>query len=321
MVNIQKLPVLILGYNRFDKFTRCITTLEKQGIKKIYVSIDGPKNELDKEVQKKIINLCLDNRSNLEIKIKNLKKNYGCRLAPIKGITWFFKENKYGVILEDDVIISRKCIELFSILLEEYYFNENIMSISSFNEFTNKEIELIYEIPVWRSWGWACWAKKWQMHLAFSNKIKNLSIWQIYNLLPKEYRLIETAELIKACQLNLMDAWDYEFNFSHIVNKKNSLTIGGINNYVYGFDNSATHTNNIENIGIDFKLFCERNIDKSKIIKLENNIKLSTINQCGFLTSKNKNIFSFKIDLLKSFFYSFIFYLRIIKRNVLKKYY
>ena len=32
-----------------------------------------------------------------------------------------------------------------------------------------------------------------------------------------------------------MDAWDYEFNFSHIVNNK-KFTIGGINNYVYGFE-------------------------------------------------------------------------------------
>ncbi|MBO8221392.1 hypothetical protein [Prochlorococcus marinus] len=321
MINIKDLPILILGYNRFDKFSRCINTLEEQGLKNIYVSIDGPKNEFDKKVQKKIINFCLNNSLNLDIKIQNLNKNYGCRLGPINGITWFFKENKYGVILEDDVIISRKCIDLFSILLEEYYFNENIISISSFNEFTNKKIESIYEVPVWRSWGWASWAEKWQMHLKFSNRIKNLNIWQIYNLLPKEYRLIETAELIKSCQLNLMDAWDYEFNFSHIVNNKKSLTIGGINNYVYGFDNSATHTDNIKNVDIDFKLFCERNVDEFKIQKLEKNKEISTISKCGFSTSKYKNIFSLKIDLLKSLFFSFIFYLRIVKRNAFKKFY
>ena len=34
MGEIKDLPVLILGYNRFEKFTRCISTLEKQGIKK-----------------------------------------------------------------------------------------------------------------------------------------------------------------------------------------------------------------------------------------------------------------------------------------------
>ena len=320
MDNIKELPILILGYNRFDKFTRCIKTLKEKGIKKIYVSIDGPKNDFDKESQEKIINFCSNSKLGLNIKLKKLDKNYGCRLGPIKGISWFFEENKYGVIFEDDVIVSRKCLQAFLILLKKHFFNENIMSISSFNEFTSKRVESIYEIPVWRSWGWATWANKWKMHLEFSNSIKDFNIWEIYNLLPKEFRLIETAELLKSCQLNLMDAWDYEFNFSHIVNKKKSLTIGGINNYVYGFDDSATHTKNIENIEIDFKLFCEREIDTSKIIKLKMIDEIFTLRKCGFSVSKKKNIFSSTIDFSKSRIYSLIFYLRIIKRILYKNF-
>ena len=111
-------------------------------------------------------------------------------------------------------------MQLFSYLLEKYFFKNDVMSISSFNEFTNKKIESIYNISVFRSWGWATWAEKWMMHLEFSKKIKNFSIWQLYNLLPEELRLIETAEIIKSCQLNFLDAWDYEFNFSHIIIKK-----------------------------------------------------------------------------------------------------
>ncbi len=317
---IKNLPVLILGYNRYDKFTRCITTLKEQGIKKIFVSLDGPKNDFDKEIQAKIINFCLNGQLELDIKLKKLDKNYGCRMGPINGITWFFKENKYGVIFEDDVIISKKCIEIFSVLLEKNLSNDNVMSISSFNEFTNKRIESIYELPVWRSWGWASWAEKWEMHLKFANSIRYLNIWQIYNLLPDEFRFIETAELIKSCQLNLMDAWDYEFNFSHIVNKKKSITVGGINNYVYGFDESATHTKKIENIGIDFKLFCEREVDISKIKKLKKIDEIDTLKKCGFTTSKKKNNFSITLDFLKSRIYSFIFYLRMIKRITCKNF-
>ena len=263
---VKDLPTLILGYNRFDKFARCVTTLHRQGIKKIYISIDGPKNDFDKKNQEKIFDFCYKNNLDLDIQLKSFSKNYGCRIAPIKGITWFFKENEYGLILEDDVIVSKKCIEIFSLLLERYYFDKNIMSLSSFNEFTSKNIESIYHIPVWRSWGWATWSERWNTHLEFSKKIEKYSILEIYNLLPENLRMIETAELIKSCQLNLMDAWDYEFNFSHIVNKKKSLTIGGINNYVYGFDDSATHTKNVENTGINFDLFLERKIDHTNII-------------------------------------------------------
>ena len=53
MGETKNLPVLILGYNRYDKFTRCISTIEKQGLKNVYVSIDGPKDDYDKKVQKK----------------------------------------------------------------------------------------------------------------------------------------------------------------------------------------------------------------------------------------------------------------------------
>ena len=315
---INDLPVLILGYNRLDKFIRCIKTVKKQGIKKIYVSIDGPKNDYDLEVQKRIIDFCSTNNTGIDLRIKNLKKNYGCRIAPIKGISWFFTENKFGVILEDDVIVSKKCMELFSYLLEKHSSNKNLMSISSFNEFTNKEIESIYSISVFRSWGWATWAEKWKMHLDFSKKIRNLSIWQIYNLLPENIRLIETAEIIKSSQLNLLDAWDYEFNFSHIVNNKKSLTIGGINNYVYGFDNSATHTVSIKNIGINFDLFCERKIDKKNILQMERNKEISTMEKCGFSNTTNKNILDLIKDILKSKYYSLIFYLRLIKKIMYK---
>lgn len=319
MHHIKDLPVLILGYNRYDKFIRCISSLQAQGIKKIYVSIDGPKNDFDKQIQRKISNFCSENLSDFNINYKNLKKNFGCRNGPIKGITWFFQENEYGVILEDDVIVSKKCIELFSLLLKEYQYNNNLMSISSFNEFTNNDVENLYDVSVFRSWGWASWSEKWKMHLDFSKKIRNLSLWEIYNLLPKQYRKIETAEIIKSCQLNLFDAWDYEFNFSHLFNNKKSLTIGGINNYVYGFDSFSTHTLNIEEIGIDFQLYCEREIDKSKILNLEKNKHIMTLKKCGFPISHTKNVFYLIIDMLKSLYYSLIFYLRITKRNLYKK--
>ena len=317
---ITNLPILILGYNRFEKFNRCIRTVQKQGIKKVYVSIDGPKNDYDIRVQKRIMDFCSNDNLGMNIKIKSLKKNYGCRNGPIKGISWFFKENKFGVVLEDDVLVSKKCMELFLSLLEENFSNKNFMSISSFNEFTNNKIESLYSASVFRSWGWASWADRWQMHLELSRKIRNLSIWQIYNLLPKEFRLIETAEIIKSSNLNLLDAWDYEFNFSHIVNNKKSLTIGGINNYVYGFDNSATHTVNIENTGVNFELFCEREIDTSKILNIERGKDIATLAKCGFPKIINKNILHLIKDILKSKFYSLIFYLRIIKKIMYKNF-
>ena len=320
MNEISKLPVLILAYNRFEKFKRCINTLHKQGIKKIFLSIDGPKNSNDLINQKKIFNFCVNNSLDLEIKIQKLKHNYGCRQGPIKGISWFFSKNKYGVVLEDDVIISKKCIQAFSYLLNEYLENDKYMSISSFNEFSNNSVESVYSLPVWRSWGWASWSDRWSKHIEFSEKIKDLNIWELYKLMPEYLKSIETAKLVKASQLNLLDAWDYEFNFTHVVNSKRSLTLGGINTLVYGFDSTATHTIDEKSLGINFDLFDEREINFYQIMNnFEKNILI--LSKCGFQIRKNLS-WSLKIyDFIKYLFYSLLFILRKIKRFIFGKIY
>mgnify|MGYP001160828237 FL=1 len=319
MHDIDELPILVLAYNRFDKFKKCINTLYSQGVRKIFISIDGPKNSLDIKEQKKIERFCKKNMFEIDFKLNFLQYNNGCRLGPIKGISWFFQQNKYGVVLEDDVIISNKCLETFCFLLQKNIYKKNYMSLSSFNEYAINENEQLYSMPVWRSWGWATWAEKWIEHINFSEKINNFNFWKLYNLLPLELRSIETINLLKASQLNLLDAWDYEFNFSHIANNLKSLTIGGINNYVYGFDDSATHPINLESLDIDFNLFNKTQIDKSiiKICNYEESNKI--MKKCGFFYDhkKYKKNFNFS-DLFLGTIFRLIFFLRIIKRIIFR---
>ena len=318
MQKLENLSVLILAYNRFEKFNRCIKTLNEQGIKKIFLSIDGPRNLNDLKNQQKIISFCKNNYFGMEIKINHFQKNYGCRLGPIKGISWFFSHNKYGIILEDDVILSKKCIEAFSYLLKKYFNNEEFLSITSFNELTNSKIESVYAMPVWRSGGWASWAHKWEGHINFSKKIRYFNMWDLYKLMPKDFRSIKTVQLVKASQLNLLDSWDYEFNFSHLVNMKKSLTIGGINCCNFGFDDTATHPIDLDSIGIDFELFNEREIDLKNIIQLRNNQFILISRKCGFYYNYDLSFTKILFDYFKFVFFSFILRLRLIKRIMYK---
>ena len=53
-------------------------------------------------------------------------------------------------------------------------------------------------------------------------------------------------------------------------------------------------------------------------IYLERNKEISTMVKCGFSNTINKNIMDIMKDILKSKFYSLIFYLRIIKKIMYK---
>ena len=319
MSELSDLPVLILAYNRFDKFYKCFNTLKDQGIKKFFISIDGPSNNYDIISQKKILNYCKYNVDDLDIKIKHFAFNNGCRLGPIKGISWFFDLNKYGVILEDDVIISQNCIESFNFLLKNKINSKEYMSISSFNEFTNNKKESLYSLPVWRSWGWASWSDRWINHVAFLKEIKSFSLWQLYQLMPIEFRSIEIVKLVKYSQLNLLDAWDYEFNFSHIVNKKSSLTLGGINTYSYGFDNAATHTFDINSFGIDFDLFGEREINLAIVSNIKKSYCEGTLKKCGFQISVNNSFLKKIIIYSNLILYPLFLHMQKIKRIMFKR--
>ena len=317
MTDLSKLPVLILAYNRYDKFLRCIKTLHSQGVSNIFVSIDGPKNYLDIRSQELIKEFC--NKNNLgmgNIKLNLLEKNYGCRLGPIYGITWFFNNNDYGVVLEDDVILSKNCLYGFADLLIKHKNSSQFMSLSSFNEYCSNQIKRTYSIPVWRSWGWASWSDKWKEHLNFSEEIKKYNLIKLNNLLPKELRSIDTVNILKSCQLNLLDAWDYEFNFTHVAKNYSSLTFGGINNFVYGFDESATHTLDIGKMGIDFSSFRENKIDYSKNIELDLESSKFILKKCGFVFKYKKGLIHFLNTYVKFIFFSILFKLRIIKRII-----
>ena len=57
---IKDTPILILAFNRDKKFNSCLENIYKYGFRKIYISVDGPRNKEDKNKQKIINKICQD---------------------------------------------------------------------------------------------------------------------------------------------------------------------------------------------------------------------------------------------------------------------
>ena len=84
-------PVLLILFNRFDQTKALIESLKQVSLTKLYIGIDGPRNESDKEEISKIVKyIKYEVANNCEVIFNLQEQNLGCGLGPRAAISWFF---------------------------------------------------------------------------------------------------------------------------------------------------------------------------------------------------------------------------------------
>ena len=129
----KNIPTLVLGYNRPDKIKKVIKKLLVLEIQNLYFVIDGPKNSEDKIKISKIAEQIKKIPKNYKVKTLFRKKNLGCALSVSNGITWFFENNKFGIILEDDCLPTLNFFNFCDFISKKYRM-----------EFVVKRLELYF---------------------------------------------------------------------------------------------------------------------------------------------------------------------------------
>ncbi len=240
-------PVLLIIFNRPSETEKLIKKLSIYKPEKIYVFSDGPRKysktdfincEKAKLIVKKISWKC-------HLKKNYLRKNLGCKKAVSKGISWFFKHEKRGIILEDDCMPTKDFFEFCTWGLKKFNNNNKIGSITG-NNFLNENIKInntYYFSKYAHCWGWATWRNRWKIYdgnLKFWNKWqKSKNFKDVFNSdLEKKYWL----KIFKNVKKNKIDSWAYPWNLclwyhnKIIVTPKSNLVRN------IGFSKDATHT-------------------------------------------------------------------------------
>ncbi len=244
---IKDTPILIVSYNRSDLFDRLIKDLEQKHFSKLWVAIDGPKNKYDQEQQNNMLST-IENFKLARIKYKRLQANRGCRNGVLDAISWFFRHNTQGIIIEDDIRIDEGYMNAMCEMLSIYRDDLSIFSISSHFDpsiikYKGEEKESrIVKSPLCRVWGWATWKNRWEIHSKSIINHQELDKISIFWKLPVSIRTKELALRIYACKSGHMKAWDYEWNLTHVKHKAYSLTPNNIYSINEGFREDATHT-------------------------------------------------------------------------------
>jgi hypothetical protein len=220
--NNKYLPILIIAYKRPRFLVELLLIIKSLKFDyKLYVFIDGYKNNEDRELVIKCQKLV--NSIEIKNKITNFSSvNLGCGRGPVEAINWLFKNEPYGVILEEDCLPNQTFFPYCFELLKKYFTNDKIFHISGnqFDLLLNYDYSYLFSTES-HNWGWATWRRAWNFY--------------DYYIIPENER--ETI-------------WDYQWQKTIL--KHNGITILPIVNLVknVGFGEDATHTTDISDCHI-----------------------------------------------------------------------
>lgn len=238
-------PMLLITYNRPLILKKLLEALSEIKPKNIYIFSDGPKSDNDEvkifQVQKLIDSI--EWKCNIRKKIS--KKNLGCQRGVSSAITWFFENEKKGIILEDDCIPSKSFFTYISHLLNKYEDDLRISMISGSNlgyAGNGKDYSYFYS-KFSIVWGWGTWANRWKDY----NKNISQNSSQLFskeNIMACKKKGI-TNKFILNVQKSFegkIDSWGYLWSYVNLI--ENRLSIIPSYNLIknVGFGSEATHT-------------------------------------------------------------------------------
>jgi hypothetical protein len=213
----MNIPTLLLVFNRPHETQILIKRLSHFKPKKIYIFSDGPRDNYKLDIDKcnKVKKIIEGISWKCEIKKNYLKKNLGCKKAVSKGISWLFKYEEKGIILEDDCIPSRDFFDFCRLSLKKFRNDNKIGSITG-NNFLNNRIKIknsYYFSKYAHCWGWATWRNRWKLYdieIGFWNDWKKTKYFE--NLFNTEIEKNYWLKIFNNVKENKIDSWAYPWN-------------------------------------------------------------------------------------------------------------
>jgi hypothetical protein len=239
--------VLFIVFNRPDTTQKVFDVIKSVKPKRLYITADGPRknNENDRIKSEECRSIVHQIDWECELKTLFRDENLGCRNAVSDAISWFFKHEEQGIVLEDDCLPDPSFFDYCQELLEKYKNTPEIMLISG-NNFQNgiKRGDASYYFSRYNHiWGWASWRRAWQLYdvdmKTFSQKKEENFIQKIFykkkiqNYWMKRFQKSHDGEI---------NTWDYQWTYTIFSHHGISIlpNVNLISNI--GFGEQSTHT-------------------------------------------------------------------------------
>lgn len=239
--------VLFLVFNRLDVTKQVFEAIKTAKPPRLYVAADGPRENKPNEAEKvKAVRDYVLSNVDWQCEVKTLfrEKNLGCKYAVSGAITWFFENEKQGIILEDDCLPSQSFFWFCEELLERYKSDTRIFIISGFNKQQSwREDSSDYFYSKFGGiWGWASWRRAWEKCDIEMNHLSNfIEENGFVNVLGEKLANVRMNQMLKT-KNDKIDTWDYPWGFSRHMQSGLACVPSRSLTENIGFGENATHT-------------------------------------------------------------------------------
>lgn len=240
-------PILLIGFRRPSSFQKVWKEIEKVRPRRLYVFVDGARPEVvgEKNLNEQVKKICLQTTWDCELLTRFSDTNLGCRKGVSEAISWFFRNEEKGIILEDDCLPNSDFFRFSDTLLTRYHSEKQVLTVAGSNYISGR---ISKQSPhsfskYFFGWGWATWRRTWEIYdpeMSFWPEWKGSSDWMDLHPSKHERRLWE--KLFDLTYSGQIDTWDYVFLAAlwrhgglHAIPPANLVTN-------IGFTPDATHT-------------------------------------------------------------------------------
>lgn len=242
-----KTAILFIIFNRPKNTKTVFEQIKKIKPSRLYVVADGPRDKVIDETS-----LCAKTRSiikeinwNCQLKTLFRKHNFGCGNSISQGITWFFKNEAEGIILEDDCVPDISFFTYCSNLLEKYRNDTRITHINGLSYIKSplENNDSYYYSKYFHVWGWATWKRAWEKYDFTIRSLPNfLSAGSIKHIFIEPQLQAFWENYFTQVHNNEIDTWDYQWVYTNFA--YGGLSIMPFKNMIknIGFGPDSTHT-------------------------------------------------------------------------------
>lgn len=241
-----KSAVLFVIFNRPDTTERVFEQIRAAQPKRLYIAADAPRPNFpeDKALCKQAKDIVKHIDWECDVKTLYKKQNVGLKEGVSSAVTWFFKHEEEGIILEDDCLPANSFFKFCDTLLEKYRDDTRIRHITGCNFQQGKKWgnSSYYFSNRTHVWGWASWKRVWKDYDLNLNKYnKNEVRQQLLNIYNEPLIAENWANIFNQVKAGKINSWAYPLDFINFFN--NGLVIIPNENLItnIGFGSNATN--------------------------------------------------------------------------------